>query len=204
MALDASCVGKLFLKEPDSVEFRTWYQQMKATGADFQSSTLLQFELGNIVRREFAADERQGDILAAALDGIHLQEVAPADPFRFTQALTYYDAAYVCVAAESAALATYDSDMVKVARQSDPGIAIWDAKRIKAATKPGFVAWLKKQNGAKQPLQGFAKDVQQDKFSKEAWSFLQFLGYLEEYRQIGGPTEEALDLALEEFVAAQS
>lgn len=199
VCLDASCVGKLFLDEPESAEFRTWYRQMRAARADFQSPTLLQFELGNVLRREFARDERKGSILAAALDGIDLRSVDLARPFSFA-ALTYYDAAYLCVAEEdSGALASYDDRMTDAAQ-----VPVWTATRIRAAVKPGFVAWLKRLKPSKPPLRDFVeRAARNDPLAQDDWSFLQFWGYLEGHRLHAspGPAGEALDLAFAQFAA---
>lgn len=164
VALDASAVAKLVLQEPESATFVEWYRQLPAVGIRPESSTLLQFELGNILQREFPRDSRNGDILRSALHGIATVSVAPASPFQFAPPLTYYDSSYLCVARASGALATYDGRLERLSVKQ--GIEVWSHSRMQAALRPGFVAWLRRKRTSVPALT-----------LRDEWSYFQALAW---------------------------
>lgn len=202
VTLDASCVAKLFLEEPDSPTFRAWCLAMRAAAVRFEAPTLLQFELGSILQREFgdlAAQER-GRMLAQALDGIELVPISPEAPFRVDGALTYYDASYAAAAQESGALATDDLKMAKASAGQGGLVRVWTASQRAAAIDKGFVAWLAQHED--DPAAGLAADLRRDPSAIHLQTFLEVWRHLED---VAAPQQsmEALDEAFERFAAVQ-
>jgi predicted nucleic acid-binding protein len=115
--LDASAVAKLFLEEPESPAFRTWYRAQVRRGARFAAPGLLGYEVAQLVAKNvkvsaggFAARVRQ------PLEGIHLHPafdtVGP-----FVGPLTAYDASYLATAATfGAILVSYDRALLRAAQ----------------------------------------------------------------------------------------
>lgn len=122
--LDASAVAKLFLDEPESAAFRSWYLQEVEAGAIFAAPSLLSYEVAHLLARNLAPPrgasapewlaERHDDVLS----GILLDEGAARRVFPWVGALTGYDASYLAVAvAARASLVTYDATLLKEARK---------------------------------------------------------------------------------------
>lgn len=144
VTIDASALGKLLLDEDDSATFSEWYRQIRLAGIRMQSSPLLQFELGNILRRAFPRDKRNAALLEASLDGVSLVPVRAPSPFAFAPPLTYYDASYICSAQQTGALVSYDGRMTEVARRAS--VSVWDPGHVRGAIAPGFAAWVRRRH----------------------------------------------------------
>lgn len=183
VTIDASALAKLILDEPDSAEFAEWYRQLRTAGVRAESSPLLQFELGNLLQREFPRDERNGKILEAALDGVDAPPIAPPSPLRFAPPLTYYDASYLAAARASGALATYDDRMGRLAAKE--GLVVWGAGNVRTATRPGFVGWIRQQR------KGIPGDGARDE-----WSYLQALAWTD---GLGNDRQSVVGLLDESF-----
>lgn len=199
VTLDASCLAKLFLEEPDSPAFRRWYQAMRACGAAFQAPALIQYELGNILRREFrdAPAELKGRILGEALEGVEMVQVDAAQPFLLAADLTYYDAAYACDALATGALATDDARLAAIGQRQGSTVLVWSPKAMQAATDPGFVPWLKRQRKGT-AIGDVAQDLRMDPSSAGVETFLQAWDH---FRRVGASEAalRALDMAFERF-----
>lgn len=122
--LDASAAAKLFLDEPESAAFRSWYLQEVGGGATFAAPSLLSYEIAHLLARNLKppAGARAAEWLAErheeVLSGIAIDEGAARRVFSWTGALTGYDASYLAVAvATRAALVTYDDALLKEARK---------------------------------------------------------------------------------------
>lgn len=112
--VDTSWLAKLFLDEPGSEEVREAYREAVDAAEPILAPTLLPYELGRTVQREYGS-EAPGEGLEAldlALRNVRLVEPEPSTVLEVAGPLTYYDAAYVAVAQEhGTALRTGDDDM---------------------------------------------------------------------------------------------
>ena len=122
--LDASAAAKLFLKEPESAAFRSWYLQEVEGGATFAAPSLLSYEVAHLLARNLQppAGARAPEWFAErhdeVLSGIVMDEAAARRVFSWTGALTGYDASYIAVAvATRASLVSYDDALLKEARR---------------------------------------------------------------------------------------
>ncbi|MEK6976313.1 MAG: type II toxin-antitoxin system VapC family toxin [Candidatus Thermoplasmatota archaeon] len=115
--VDASAITKLFLDEPESVAFRTWYGDRAVAGSRMHSPELLGYEVANVLaksRPEWAPQDFS-KALQAALGGIELSRSFLAVG-AFLPDASAYDANYLAVArSTNAALVTYDRDLVRAA-----------------------------------------------------------------------------------------
>lgn len=123
--LDASAAAKLFLDEPESAAFRSWYLQEVGGGATFAAPSLLSYEIAHLLARNLKppTGARAAEWLAerheAVLSGIAIDEGAARRVFSWTGALTGNGfASYLAVAvATRATLVTYDDALLKEARE---------------------------------------------------------------------------------------
>lgn len=118
--VDASAVAKLFLDEPESMSFRDWWYASLGAGAPFYAPSLMRFEVGNLVVRNLKALDatQRRRAWREALAGVTWDDDAVPAAFEHTSGgLTFYDAAYVALAAaRKASLVTFDDEMARVAR----------------------------------------------------------------------------------------
>lgn len=196
VVLDASCIGKLAFDEPESQGFRTWLLAMAQAGTEFRAPHLLQYEVGNLLKRGFpkASPTEQGEKLQDCLAAVHLMEVPLLAPFGF-QGLTYYDAAYAALGHAEGALATYDHRLAKLAGDLD----VWDADAIRAAVDDGFCAWLLAYRGRNGRVADLAGEARADALIASRQTFVGVWAYLREVRQADRSRLEALDAAFAEF-----
>lgn len=112
--VDTSWLAKLFLDEPGSREVREAYREAVDSAEPLLAPTLLPYELGRTVQREYSPQAREEGLeaLELARRNVRLVEPDPATVLRVAGPLTFYDAAYVAVAQEQGAgLRTADDDM---------------------------------------------------------------------------------------------
>ncbi len=122
--LDASAAAKLFLDEPESAAFRSWYLQEVLAGATFAAPNLLSYEVAHLLARNLQppSGSRAAEWFAKrhdeVLSGIVIDEGGARRVFAWTGTLTGYDAGYLAVAvATRASLVTYDNTLLKEARK---------------------------------------------------------------------------------------
>lgn len=204
VTIDASCVAKLFLEEADSAEFRTWYRAMQGHGVQFRAPHLLVYELGNVIGDEFfdVDEHTRVRILESALTGIQLQDTDPGQPFRFMgkPKLTYYDAAYVADGFDSGSIASADERMRKAAANTGNMTRIWTPELQRAAAAPGFVAWLRDQDG-QDPAGDVSRGIRADPLAKNLDTYLDAWRHMEG-RRVPHAALEALDRALATYVVS--
>lgn len=122
--VDASAIAKLFLDEPESEAFRSWYLTEIEAGSLFAAPGLLEYEVAHLLARNLKPPagtdrtawlaERHDEVLA----GIVLDHRAARGSFRWTPAITGYDASYLAAAmAHGASLVTYDDLLLRQARK---------------------------------------------------------------------------------------
>ncbi len=118
--VDASALAKLFLDEPESKAFRTWYLAQIQLGAVFAAPGLLGYEVAHLMARNLDVPAKPKDWFAVrhdeALEGIVLHHQIARLIQPFARKLTGYDASYIALAvAEGAALVSYDRVLVREA-----------------------------------------------------------------------------------------
>lgn len=123
--VDTSWLAKLFLDEPGSEEVREAYREAVDSAEPILAPTLLPYELGRTVQREYGS-EAPGEGLEAldlALRNVRLVTPEPSTVLEVAGPLTFYNAAYVAVAQErGATLRTGDEDMR--ARAGELGVTV--------------------------------------------------------------------------------
>jgi predicted nucleic acid-binding protein len=127
--LDASAVALLFLDQPRSTEFESWYHERRKSRCRFFAPDLLPYELANILHRERGAttDAKNPDYLVQivrdATQGIVLETDSWTRTWSWAGTLSAYDAAYAALAdAKDATLVTYDEGLTKAAMKRLPVI----------------------------------------------------------------------------------
>lgn len=112
--VDASAFAKVFLEQPGSHAFREWRRKALLRGLPLLAPTLLPYELGNVLLREFKGERRKWDpALTEILLGVSLELPSFARVFLAAEGLTFYDAAYLALAQErGATLVSYDRDLL--------------------------------------------------------------------------------------------
>lgn len=111
--VDASIAVKLFRSEPDSLSVRRMFADL-AMEQRALAPSLLRYEIGNACSRPAIAGLEPA--LQRFLAGI--QTIEPQDVARFTDGLSYYDAAYLALAIEQkAGLLTVDDKLRKAAKK---------------------------------------------------------------------------------------
>lgn len=120
--VDASALAKLFLNEPESEAFRSWYVAEVQAGAKFAAPGILAYEIAHLIRRNLKPPALAGSAgwLAERHDevmtGVALDEGAARRSFPWIGALTSYDASYLSTAvATRASLVSYDDALLKAA-----------------------------------------------------------------------------------------
>lgn len=112
--LDASIASKLFLNEVDSPFVERFFAEMPKDQRPIAPS-LLRYEIGNACAKRGLAVGLEPEVVRF-LAGIQTME--PRDIARFTDGLSYYDAAYLALAVEQkAGLLTADEKLRKAAKK---------------------------------------------------------------------------------------
>ncbi|MBW3583013.1 MAG: type II toxin-antitoxin system VapC family toxin [Euryarchaeota archaeon] len=122
--VDASAVAKLFLDEPGAETFRDWWYGALLTDTPMSAPGLLRYEIGALIVRNLGHldSPARRRTWREAVAGIRFDDETVLDALT-VDGLTFYDAAYVALAAtKKARLITYDDKMAKHARAH--GVAV--------------------------------------------------------------------------------
>ncbi|MCA1811312.1 MAG: type II toxin-antitoxin system VapC family toxin [Halobacteriales archaeon] len=112
--VDASAFAKVFLEQPQSPAFREWRRKALVRGHRLLAPTLLPYELGNVLLREFKGDRGKWEpALTEILLGVLLELPSFPQVFLAAEGLTFYDASYLALAQEhDGTLVSYDRDLL--------------------------------------------------------------------------------------------
>lgn len=118
--VDASAFARVFLEQPQSSAFREWRKKALVRGHRLLAPTLLPYELGNVLLREFKGERNKWEpALTEILLGVRLDLPSFSQVFRASEGLTFYDASYLALAQENnATVVSYDSDLLRQAAKA--------------------------------------------------------------------------------------
>lgn len=124
--IDASCALKLVLDDAGGPAYREWFRQALEANTSLISTTLLVYEVGNVVARRLPAlrPDEQAEAARRIVHRLRLVEPEPASVFPLmAHGLMYYDASYLAVAhAFGETLVTADQALAAAAEQT--GVAV--------------------------------------------------------------------------------